>query len=81
MSETTNIRRERIEKLLQELRYEVSRGMMENEIDETLSFEFAVPISRAIPDGVVWCKFWTRPSPRHVVIGAQMAEPRLKVVQ
>ena len=32
--DATNFRRERIEKLLNELRYEVERGMLEHEIDE-----------------------------------------------
>jgi hypothetical protein len=69
----------RIEKLLHELRYEIERGMMENEIDETIGYEFIVPISRAIPDGVVHCSFRTRPSHRHVAIGIK--EPRLRVVK
>ncbi len=45
MSDPTNFRKERIEKLLHELRYEVERGMMEHDIDETLQFKFYVPIS------------------------------------
>lgn len=64
MSDPTNFRTERIEKLLHELRYEVERGMMEGDLkDETIYFRFYVPISRSIPDGVVMCEFHTRPIP------------------
>lgn len=79
MADATNFRRERIEKLLHELRYEVERGMLERDIDETMGFEFYVPISNVIPDGVVRCKFVTRPIPRYLMDPANM-QPRLRVV-
>jgi hypothetical protein len=66
--------------LLNELRYEVERGMMEREIDETMMFRFFVPISNSIPDGVVRCQFQTRPVPRYEAIGSEL-EPRLKLVK
>jgi hypothetical protein len=72
---------ERIQKLLYELQYEVQRGMMEHEIDETLGFRFHVPVSRAIPDGVVFCEFRTRPMPRHMMHPDDPAGPRLRVVK
>ena len=56
-----NYRLERIERLLHELQYEVERGMLDHEIDETIAYEFIVPLSRAIPNGIVHCKFSTRP--------------------
>jgi len=75
-----NYRMERIERLLHELRHEVTRGMMDGEIDETLGFDFAVPISKQIPNGVVWCRFQTRPThPAHLPTGA--VSPRLTVVK
>ena len=74
-----NYRMERIERLLQELRYEVTRGMMEGEIDESLGFRFIVPASKSIPDGVVWCEFGARPRPRHYV--GMMEGPKLRVVK
>lgn len=80
MSDTTNFRRERITKLLHELRYEVERGMLEKDIDETMGFRFYVSLSRAIPDGVVFCEFRTRPIPRHMMNPADI-EPRLKLVK
>ena len=80
MTDTTNFRRERIEKLLHELRYEVERGMMERDIDETMGFRFYVPISSAIPDGVVFCEFRTRPVPRHFMHPDDL-QPRLKLVK
>ena len=80
MSETSNIRRERIERLLNELRYEVERGMLEHEIDEEMGFRFYVPLSRKIPDGVVFCEFRTRPIARHGMHPDDFG-PRLKVVK
>mgnify|MGYP001594521731 CR=1 FL=1 len=56
-----NYRMERIERLLKELEYEVTRGMIENEIDEEITFRFIVPRSRKIPNGFVACEFSTRP--------------------
>lgn len=58
-----NPRLERIERLLRELEYEVTRGMMERDISETIDFKFIVPISKALPGGVVACEFYTRPTP------------------
>lgn len=80
MADQTNFRRERIEKLLHELRYEVERGMMEKDIDETMGFRFYVPISRAIPDGVVFCEFRTRPVPRYEM-NPDDIQPRLRIVK
>lgn len=81
MSDPTNFRKERIEKLLHELRYEVERGMMERDIDETLTFKFVVPISRAIPNGIVDCEFRTRPIPRWRLNLREATEPRLRIVK
>lgn len=73
-------RMERIEKLLKELRHEVTRGMLEHEVDEEFTFRFYVPISNKIPDGVVFCEFRTRPCPRHYMRPDDL-QPRLKVVK
>jgi hypothetical protein len=73
-------RKERIERLLCELRYEVERGMMEREIDEEMGFRFYVPISNKIPDGVVLCEFRTTPISRWNM-GSHDIEPRLKLVK
>lgn len=76
----SNFRKERIEKLLNELKYEITRGMLEREIDETLIFKFFVPISKSIPEGIVYCRFETRPTHRINVIGEDF-EPKLKIVK
>lgn len=75
-----NLRMERIERLLSELRYEIERGMMEREIDETLTYRFIVPVSQSIRDGVVACRFETRPMHRYDVYGLDL-EPRLRVIE
>lgn len=75
-----NIRKERIERLLQELQYEVTRGMIEGEIEERIGFEFFVPISKTVKDGVVQCIFQTRPTERYFNNNPDGNQPRLKVV-
>ena len=74
-------RTERIEKMLQELRYEIEVGMMQGEIDETLGFEWIVPVSKAVPEGVVFCSFRTRPMHRQIAFGIGLEEPRLKIIK
>lgn len=82
MSASTNIRLERIERLLQEIRYEVERGLLNREIDEEMTFRFVFPISQKIPDGVVVGEFRTRPTFRYNVSAQQIfAEPRLRLVK
>jgi hypothetical protein len=80
MSETSNIRKERIERLLHELRYEIERGMLEKDIDEEITFRFYVPLSSKIPDGVVFCQFQTRPIMRYQMNPSDM-QPRLKIIK
>jgi hypothetical protein len=75
-----NVRWERIKRMLDELRYEIERGMMEREIDEHLGYRFYVPISQKIPDGVVFCEFRTRPIPRGYMNPDDLT-PRLKLVK
>lgn len=76
---TNNYRIERIERLLEELKYEITRGMMEREIEEEMGFEFMVPVSKHFPNGAVLCKFITRPV---VEYGHYLTtgKPRLKLV-
>lgn len=82
MSDPTNFRQERIEKLLHELRYEIERGMMEREVAEEIGFRFIVPLSSKIPDGVVFCEFRTRPMHRRDVFGDDwLNTPRLRLVK
>lgn len=81
MSATVNVRRERIERLLHELRYEVERGIMEREIGEEMGFRFYVPISNKIPDGVVFCEFRMRPIVRRSMMYGEPIQPRLTVVK
>lgn len=76
-----NYRMERIERLLRELEHEVARGMMEGDIDESLGFEFFVPLSKRIPDGVVGCRFQTRPMHRYSIPLSLSEGARLKVVK
>lgn len=80
MADPTNFRRDRIEKLLHELRYEVERGMLERDIDEEMRFRFYVPLSNKIPNGVVFCEFRTKPVPR-VMMSPEDMQPRLKLVK
>lgn len=79
MADTANVRQERIERLLHELEYEITCGMLEKEIGEEMNFRFYVPTSRKIPDGVVFCEFRTRPTFRYNM-HPDDARPRLQVV-
>ncbi len=78
---SSQMRMERIERLLRELEYEVTRGIMEREIDEEIGFRFVVPISQKIPGGIVGCEFRTRPGQTYeaVYYGIHKA-PKLKLV-
>jgi len=75
------MRMERIERLLRELEYEVTRGIMEHEIDEEIGFRFIVPVSRKVPGGIVGCEFRTRPGQTYEAAYYGLHEtPKLKVV-
>lgn len=60
-----NYRMERIERLLNELRYEIEIGMLQGEIEESLGMNWIIPTSKTIPKGIVMCQFKTYPSPVH----------------
>ena len=81
MTTDQQMRMERITRLLEELKYECHRGFMGSEIDESIGFEFIVPVSRQIPGGVVYGRFQTRPVHRDSILGQQINDkPRLKLV-
>lgn len=65
-----NIRLERIHRLVRELQYEVTRGVMEREIEPDMNFRISIPGG---PTGSVG--FWLTISPEER--GAAMARPRL----
>lgn len=79
MSDKPNYRKERIERLLGELQYEITRGMMEGEVEEQLVFTFFVPVSKVLPEGVVWCELRTRPIHRGMMNPQE--RPKLTVVK
>lgn len=70
-----NIREERIQRLLEELRYEVTRGIMEREIDEHLLYQFTLPSQKAARH-TVYCRFQTSVVEHHFDM-----RPLLTVVQ
>lgn len=71
---------ERIQRLFDELRYEIERGMMEREIEEQIAYRFIVPVSQAIANGVVFCEFRSRPMPKYAV-NFDDFQPKLRVVK
>lgn len=74
--ESANIRRERIERLLRELKYEITRGVMEREIEPRMGMEKIIPGG---PTGYVTFRLDVRPSDgRSFAMQDQM--PRLRVV-
>lgn len=62
MADTTNFRKERIEKLLYELRYEITRAVMEGDAPEKFGYRFVIANSNELPGGVVACEFRARPT-------------------
>lgn len=80
MTTSAERRKERIEHLLDELRYELTRGLMEHEIDEEMNWRYVTPICRSIPNGVVTMAFVMRPAPAYAVPtswGFAPARPRV----
>jgi hypothetical protein len=66
-STKATMRKERIERLLSELEYELVRGVTEAEIEEDMTWRYILPISRTFPNGAVIMEFRMRPVPHHAV--------------
>ena len=82
MSIEKQMRMERITRLIKELMYECERGFMEQEIDECIQCTHIVSLSRQITDGIVVCRFETRPVHRQSALGMQiLSEPRIRLVK
>jgi hypothetical protein len=75
-----DFRMERIEKLLYELQYEITRGVVQNEIEEAIQFTFIIPMSHAIPNGVVKCDFRAQPMRREALYG-DLYTPKFRLVK
>lgn len=75
------MRKERINRLLHELEYELTRGVMENEIQEEMFWQHIFPISRSIPGGVVAMEFKMRPLPGYLwPLSFEPTKARLRLV-
>lgn len=78
MTEGASIRRERIERLLCELEYEVTRGVMEQEIEPEMWFKKLIPGG---PTGEVGMTMTVRPVQRGEFFGGSLnSGPKLRVV-
>lgn len=76
-----SMRKERIFRLLRELEYELTRGVMENEIEEEMTWQYILPLCRSIPGGIVAMEFRMRPLSRHSVpMTFGMSPPKLRIV-
>lgn len=83
MAETTaaTMRKERINRLLSELEYELVRGLSAHEIEEEMHWRQIFPICRSIPNGVVTMEFTMRPRQHWDTIAwGEPAKPRLRLV-
>ena len=76
MSADADMRRERIESLLRELEYEVTRGVMERQIEPSMGLSKILPGG---PTGHVVMRFEVRPSDGCEFFGEPQM-PRLRVV-
>ena len=72
-----NIRRERIERLLSELEYEITRGVMEREIEPQMGWSKIMPGG---PTGEVVAEFRVRPLAKGEYHFDDRRWPTLKVV-
>jgi len=72
-----DMRRERIERLLRELEYEVTRGVMEREIEPRMGWSKILPGG---PTGYVMARFEVRPSDGNEFT-SEPQMPRLYVVK
>lgn len=77
MSEGANIRLERVERLLRELEYEVTRGVMEREIEPEMSWSKIMPGG---PTGEVVAEFRIRPLAKGQWHIDDRRPPRLRIV-
>lgn len=50
-------RKERIERLFYELKYELTRGVLEGEVDEQIGYRFVVPQSKTPGKDIVHAEF------------------------
>lgn len=57
-------RKQRIERLFEELQYEITRGVMQHDITERMKFSFVIPISQEGEDWAVCFVADLRPMPR-----------------
>ena len=73
-----NIRMERIERLLSELEYEITRGIMEREIEPHFGARFHIPGG---PTGTVLVEYRARPMPEGSYMIDDPRGPRLRVVE
>lgn len=80
MSEATNYRMDRIQRLLDDLKREVEIGFVQREIDETLMLRWLVPVSSAIPGGAVFCEFRTQPIPFAQAAMMAGSRPNIRLV-
>ena len=76
MSEDANMRRDRIERLLRELEYEITRGVMGREIEPRMGMSKILPGG---PTGYVQLHFTVQPSDGRSVFGPDQM-PTLRVV-
>ncbi len=75
--DSANIRRERIERLLDELEYEITRGVMEREIEPKMGWSKILPGG---PTGTVIAEFRVRPCGKNEWFYDDRRPPQLRVV-
>lgn len=77
---TDTYRKDRILRLFEELKYEITRGVMEHAISERLKFTFTVPVSAEGKDFAVAFTADLRPMPRWSVRNADETG-RLRIIE
>lgn len=73
----SNIRLERIQRLLKELEYEITRGVMDHEIEPEMSYNFVIPYG---PAGRVRLEMRMRPIQRDEYYWVEPNKCTLRVI-
>lgn len=80
MTTDARMRVDRIDRLLRELRYEIERGIMDNEISEQMSYDFVIPMSRTMSNGCVVFQFRLFPTGADYAAGHYRKPVKLRIV-
>jgi hypothetical protein len=82
MTTAAQMRLERIERLINELTYEITRGVMEREIEPDLEYTRVMPLQgHPSQHDAALLTLYLRPYDRRYAVGLPPRKPRLRVIE